>query len=213
MSMSTYKTVKCPQCGAEISVRVWSSINTMIDTAIPDIISGKLFDVKCEKCGYETFVNYPILFNDMINMVMIYYVFPESLEETVKSMKEQFIDRGIRARVVTSQSELREKAAIFNAGLDDRVVELLKVLMMILIKPQIEGKEVGHVYYFDDNGSPSIEFSLDGERAMVPLGMERYNLVLEQNKERLDSISEECVVDSAWAHRFLKSKQLEQQSE
>ena len=65
------QTIKCPKCGADISFTRWQSINTQMNFAIPDIISGKLFDVDCKKCGQHIHLNYPLLFNDMIHSVMI----------------------------------------------------------------------------------------------------------------------------------------------
>ena len=130
MSIPHKQTVKCPKCGEEIEFTLWQSINTEMDFAIPDIISGKLFEVECKKCGYKTHVNYPMLFNDMIHNVMIYSVAPDSTEETEKaldSLKKMYPGR---TRIVTDQSTLREKTAIFNAGLDDRVTEILKLIIM-----------------------------------------------------------------------------------
>ncbi len=203
MSMPCGKTVSCPKCGAPIHFTMWETINTMIDTALPDIISGKLFDVECEACGYKTFVNYPMLFNDMINWVMIQYVFPQNKEEAVKTISEAFAEKGIRARLVTSQDELREKASIFNAGLDDRVIEIMKVLTLQMIEPQIAGKEVGHVFYVDNNGSPAMEFSLDGKHAFVELGMERYNIIMKMFENQKPDLVNEIVVDYDWAIKYL----------
>lgn len=86
MSIPHKQTVKCPKCGEEIEFTLWQSINTEMNFAIPDIISGKLFEVECKKCGYKTHVNYPMLFNDMIHNVMIYSVAPDSTEETEKAL-------------------------------------------------------------------------------------------------------------------------------
>ncbi len=206
MSMPCEKTVSCPKCGAPIRFTMWRSINTEIKTALQDIISGKLFDVQCGACGCKTFVNYPILFNDMINWVMIDYVFPEDRDLAAKSVQEQFVDKGVRARVVVSQEELREKAAIFNAGLDDRIVELLKVLVLKSWEPHLAGKKIDHVFYFDLDGSPAIRFSLDGEAAFSDLGTERYGIVADMAKERLSGMKEVCVVDRDWAIAFLRDR-------
>ena len=65
MSKPEKQTVSCPKCGESISFTLWNSINTDMPNAIEDMISGKLFEVECGKCGYKTHVNYPMLFNDM----------------------------------------------------------------------------------------------------------------------------------------------------
>ena len=148
MSMPREETVKCPKCGEENTFTCWQSINTEMDFAIPDIISGKLFEVTCKKCGHTAQVHYPMLFNDMIHGVMINYVMPEAVEEAVRVvdyMRERM--DFCRFRIVTSQTDLREKTAIFDAGLDDRVVELLKLLIMANIQDQVKDRGVHGVYY------------------------------------------------------------------
>ena len=44
MSIPNKRTIKCPKCGKEIEFTLWQSINTDMPFAIPDIISGKLFE-------------------------------------------------------------------------------------------------------------------------------------------------------------------------
>ena len=108
MSISKKQEVNCPNCDSPIPFTFWQSINTMIPNAITDIISGKLFDIHCEKCGYKTRVDYPILFNDMVHKVMIYYIHPDQMEETMKAAEVLKIT-GAKVRIVLSQNELRKK--------------------------------------------------------------------------------------------------------
>ena len=42
---------------------------------------------------------------------------------------------GYRKRIVTNQNALREKAIIFENELDDRVVELIKLLYLLVLAP------------------------------------------------------------------------------
>ncbi len=85
MSMPHREKIKCPKCGKELEYTMWDSINTQMDFAIPDIISGKLFEVVCDRCGQKLHLMYPILFNDMIHNVMIHYVMPGQEQEAEKA--------------------------------------------------------------------------------------------------------------------------------
>lgn len=202
MSMPKEETVKCPKCGAENKFTCWQSINTEEDFAIPDIISGKLFEVKCEACGHVTHVHYPILFNDMIHGVMINYVMPEAVEEAERIadyMRERM--DFCRFRIVTSQTDLREKTAIFNAGLDDRVVEILKLLVMAQIHDQVEGKGV-HGVYFVPGDEPVIEILMKDGNGHLPVSMETYR-DLEQKVLPLLRTDREYFIDQNWAAEFL----------
>ena len=191
MSIPHKQTVKCPKCGEEIEFTLWQSINTEMNFAIPDIISGKLFEVECKKCGYKTHVNYPMLFNDMIHNVMIYSVAPNSTEENEKaldSLKKMYPGR---TRIVTDQSTLREKTAIFNAGLDDRVTEILK-------------KELVGVFFVPGD-EPKFEIAFKDGSGYVPVTKEMYENLASQFNDKLSAGDDEYYIDQDWAMAFLSS--------
>ena len=144
MSIPRKMKASCPNCGSEITFTMWISINTDMEFALPDILSGKLFQIRCGNCGYETRADYPILFNDMVHKMVIQYAFPDAIAEAEKTCRE-LMQYGPRARIVTSQNELREKAAILNDGLDDRLVEILKYLMLPSWQKQLPGHTIKHL--------------------------------------------------------------------
>lgn len=204
MSIPHKQTVKCPKCGEEIEFTLWQSINTEMNFAIPDIISGKLFEVECKKCGYKTHVNYPMLFNDMIHNVMIYSVAPDSTEETEKaldSLKKMYPGR---TRIVTDQSTLREKTAIFNAGLDDRVTEILKLIIMAQLQEQISGKELVGVFFVPGD-EPKFEIAFKDGSGYVPVTKEIYENLASQFNDKLSAGDDEYYIDQDWAMAFLSS--------
>lgn len=204
MSIPHKQTVKCPKCGEEIEFTLWQSINTEMNFAIPDIISGKLFEVECKKCGYKTHVNYPMLFNDMIHNVMIYSVAPDSTEETEKaldSLKKMYPGR---TRIVTDQSTLREKTAIFNAGLDDRVTEILKLIIMAQLQEQISGKELVGVFFVPGD-EPKFEIAFKDGSGYVPVTKEMYENLASQFNDKLSAGDDEYYIDQDWVMAFLSS--------
>lgn len=204
MSIPHKQTVKCPKCGEEIEFTLWQSINTEMNFAIPDIISGKLFEVECKKCGYKTHVNYPMLFNDMIHNVMIYSVAPDSTEETEKaldSLKKMYPGR---TRIVTDQSTLREKTAIFDAGLDDRVTEILKLIIMAQLQEQLSGKELVGVFFVPGD-EPKFEIAFKDGSGYVPVTKEMYENLASQFNDKLSAGDDEYYIDQDWAMAFLSS--------
>ena len=204
MSIPHKQTVKCPKCGEEIEFTLWQSINTEMNFAIPDIISGKLFEVECKKCGYKTHVNYPMLFNDMIHNVMIYSVAPDSTEETEKaldSLKKMYPGR---TRIVTDQSTLREKTAIFNAGLDDRVTEILKLIIMAQLQEQLSGKDLVGVFFVPGD-EPKFEIAFKDGSGYVPVTKEMYENLASQFNDKLSAGDDEYYIDQDWAMAFLSS--------
>ena len=66
MSIPKKMTVKCSKCGAEIDVTVFESVNTDFAEDITEqIISGDLFNAKCDKCGFVSHLEYDVLYHDV----------------------------------------------------------------------------------------------------------------------------------------------------
>ena len=207
MSMPRKQTVSCPKCGKTIEFTMWQSINNEMTFAMPDIISGKLFEVECKHCGLRTHVDYPILVNDMAHNVMIYYTHPDGVEETEKALVSMNKLYKGRTRIVTDQPTLREKVAIFNAELDDRVIELLKVIVMAQVEEQLAGKEVQGVFFVPDD-NPRFEIVFDDGSGHVPVSMEFYKKVEEEFfGEKALATDDEVFVDRDWAYSRIESSE------
>ena len=143
-------TFKCPECGEEIPLTLWQSVNTAENPKEAEALAyGDLFYIQCPKCGYQTMANYSLLYHDVEHGMMIQYIATPDREERAKEMAEYRKARkesieaakaqdpalakqlyGSVFRFVTSLNDLREKALILRAGLDDRYVELVKAYIM-----------------------------------------------------------------------------------
>ena len=110
-----------------------------------------------------------------------------------------------RTRIVTDQASLREKVGIFNADLDDRIIELLKAIVMAQIQNQLKGTNVQGVYYIADD-NPRFEIIHDQGSGYVPVDMAFYRKVEEEllKKEALEE-DDEVYIDKKWANSFLAS--------
>ena len=204
MSIPHQQEINCPNCGTPISFTLWDSINTMIPNAISDIISGKLFDIECDKCGYKTRVDYPILFNDMVHHVMIYYIHSDQMEDTIRTASIMRMI-GSEVRIVTSQNELREKAMIFNSGLDDRVIEIVKLLTLEELGDQLQGRNVDAIYFDKRDAAYCFTLIMDGQHASVGINIDSVNTLADTMKQSLAETTQEYVVDRDWAERFLSA--------
>ena len=135
MSMETKVMIECPSCGEKFETIRWKSLNAQLNPKEKEqLISGSIFHVTCTKCNEGFPIQYSMLYNDMTNKVMIQLALNENDEEEFKkSIKEMelrlpsMLSIAPQYRIVKNQNDLREKAMIFDCGLDDRVIELLKV--------------------------------------------------------------------------------------
>ena len=125
--------VTCPACRHEQDFKVYRVIN---GTKSPDLkqqlLTGRLTFLTCSSCGERTPVSYPLLYHDMDKKYSI-YLMPDTKdktrdEEIIRSVREEVIGRHT-CRRVRSHNELLEKINVFDDGLDDRFLEIVKLIM------------------------------------------------------------------------------------
>ena len=105
MSKHHIEKVTCPSCHHEGDFEVWDSINTVLDPAMKEkVLNQSIFLYTCPNCG-ETFrLNYPTLYHQMEDLVMIYLV-PES---EVKKTYEIFYEKNALADYRTEKSQVAD---------------------------------------------------------------------------------------------------------
>ena len=93
--------------------------------------------------------------------------------------------------------------AIFNSDLDDRIIEILKAIVLAQVQDQLADKNVQGVYYISDE-NPRFEIVYDGGSGYIPVRMELYDRVKEEffGLKGLTQ-DEEFYVDRDWAYSLL----------
>lgn len=213
MSTQMNKDVSCPHCGAVIRTQMWPGISAEEAPKIRErILDETLFDWKCPCCGYEAQLVYPCLYHDKSKKFMVYVV-PngngcELQPVDVSKTFPQF--DGMTKRVVTSLAGLKEKIMIFEAGLDDLAVELVKLALSDVAASK-HGKTVETGYFCAvDKEAGRIEFSLflPGETVPVRRGtrLDVYDKSVEivKNAGASGAGGEFLSVDSAAAQKVLR---------
>ena len=176
MSSKEVQRIRCPKCGAEHDFAIWTRINTELDPDLDQKVrSGELFRTVCPSCGQQIDVVYPCLYHQMKEKVMIYYApgreameqaagaFAEGMDEAGEKRGFDAREEGYRNRVVGSLYDLQEKIAVFDAGLDDRVVEICKVLIgSELQESQPDAAFDDLLYYRSGNGEDRLALMREG---------------------------------------------------
>lgn len=156
MSLEKTEMITCPDCGKESEFVIWKSLNSTLDPeAKQRLMSGELFAFKCPYCKSVRNVDYGFLYHQMDSQLMIQYsLTDENAAEGIESFEKmtngdlpgiQPMDADYKFRIVRSQNQLREKIYIFDNGLDDRVIELMKVYMISRLSqsnPELEIEEM-----------------------------------------------------------------------
>ena len=220
MSQKQTTKVTCPKCKKEHEFAIWTSINVTLD---PDqkeaILNRKAFTFECPDCKEKTLYSYDFLYHDMEQKIMIYHVTTnEALVQAMEGFSQMTnvgVDDGIlngpevegyRKRIVRTLNDLREKIFIFDAGLDDRVVEIFKVFCIIQLKQNDPKFRADEAYFYSRDGEMGFQFLLDGktfgEVAIDPADYE------DLAKTAADILAKEdqnnnYVIDTDWAYKSI----------
>ncbi len=135
--------VVCPSCGAADQVDVWERIEaTCNPERAAQLASGQIFVHTCSKCGALVPMDYPLFYIDRDRRVAAYY---PAGEGDIDALKQAFTQLVIKFRSIELSSlgkgefevrlapqryELVEKAAVWSAGLNDKVMEVLKASLL-----------------------------------------------------------------------------------
>jgi len=139
----------CPHCNAEMTCRIAVSLNVTRSPVYREAILNESFHAfTCAACGKKMLVEEPFIYTDFTRQHWI-GVFPRSWESAwalhETSAPEAFqqtmagpytpaiarkMAEGFSVRTVFGLSALREKLVMFDAGIDDALLETLKMELM-----------------------------------------------------------------------------------
>jgi len=130
LSSSTTQTIACPSCGRQQSFVLWQSINVTLDPGLKEKLkSGELTTFQCNHCERRAEVVFSLLYHDMDKRWMFWLVPEGKLPPGLSSGLPKEHLPGYLLRLVRSRNELVEKLNVLDAGMDDRVVAAIKLLL------------------------------------------------------------------------------------
>lgn len=221
MSKHYTEQIKCPKCGNEAEFMVWQSINTTLDPEMKiKVRNGEAFKHKCQCCGNETMVYYTTLYHQMEDHVMIQLNLGENIEESIEFMKGIFrndkgeevdldikLDDDYRSRVVTDVNSFREKLMILDAGLDDHVIELMKLSMRLFLQDKNPGIEIEE-FLFEVDSEGNRQFALhfsDGKWGKTDYAQDMYDMLADDFSGYIEA-DDEVLIDMQWALEAFRNK-------
>lgn len=207
MAQDYEATIACGSCGKDYPVPIHQSVSVQRNPELREaLLRGDFFKTVCPECGFEGDLDYPVTYSDMERRFIIQYCpNEENLEEAkfamrgqIEALGETFPIDGFKFRIVTSQNKFREKVMIFEDGLDDRVVEMLKALVMYQMVAQEPDAGISDVFYYSDENVRRIEGV--GEIGMaMDFTDELYESGLDDFPFSIDTVNDALVVDDLWA--------------
>ncbi len=206
MSKFDMETITCPECKTEQKIKRWESIEAQDSPqAKEDIINGNLFKFECKKCKKEVPLVYKCLYTDQKKKLSI-WLLPDG--EDVKNEKSC---EGWIKRIVATPNELKEKVMINDKGMDDRVVELLKMLYTAQLPKLLDNEKIGEegilemfIDFIEEDKYGFVIFFENIEPIMVPID---YDIYINLYKDLIEKIEENqrerfIRVDFQWSKEF-----------
>ena len=141
MSINLKQSVKCPKCGQMNDVTVWSSITVKDSIDLKkDLLMGKINMFVCPSCEYTALMPHPMLYHDEDKKLMISFtptndvitkekLFSDICETSSQSGELDKLE-GYNLRFVTDYNDLLEKILIFDNQLNDKAIEVIKLMIL-----------------------------------------------------------------------------------
>lgn len=154
MPLQYTQKITCPHCGQVYEVQIHHLIDTNKHPEWRESVRSKeFFKGRCPFCQKAVSLDYNFMY--LQDNILLHCV-PDNNEfmETCRTIDDDAswpeVLQGLSHRVTHSKEELFEKLAIFDAGLDDRIIELLKVVTAASLEKQQPGFHCTEIYFATD---------------------------------------------------------------
>lgn len=183
MSTEIVKDIICPQCGESQKYRLYTSINPQSHPELKQsILDETLFDWRCRRCNYFAAMAYPFVYMDN-QAGYVVCVAPGGTGNAIEPTEPL---QGYVKRRVKNLAELKEKILIFDSGLDDVAVELMKNALCTIIKRNYQNARL-HAYFSKAEGD-KMDFAIFIPRQLEPVYHSTRVEVYSQSQEVLRSL-------------------------
>lgn len=141
MSLNLKQNVKCPECGQMSEITVWNSITVKDSKDLKqDLLQGKINMFHCPSCSHTALMPTPMLYHDEEKRLMISFspcndvilknqLF-DNVQKTSKESGELEKLEGYNLRFITDYNELLEKILIFDNDMNDKTIEVIKLMIL-----------------------------------------------------------------------------------
>ncbi len=206
MSLTEDRTIACPSCGAASTTRVHKAVDVTVTPELEAmLLDGRIFLFTCPSCGHRARIVEPELLYRSRELLVQLDALGTFDAAAASSALGSSLPKTVR--VVRDGNALVEKVKIAEAGLDDRVVEAMKVLAKASM-PDGDGKRLLFEAAEGEGDAARVRFTLlapDGKAAGVGLARAAYDRLAAElaASGRLVDPGPWVVVDEAFARALL----------
>lgn len=208
--------IKCPHCGGQVEYKTYASINSKSDPELKEqLLSGQLFRYECPHCHEKGYLGFPFLYHDPVNHILIQYTSPEKRDETLKTFISNIakakeilgneFDK-YRYRLVDEFGLLCEKISCFDNGLDDRVLEITKILVGYILEQRNQINDDERLYLYDAGDHLRADIINQNVKTMkqIKINKEIYNVAKRDYSQYFDEEKTKfAIINEEWAATLL----------
>ena len=220
MSMQHQEEITCPACQKAGNFTVWDSVDIAENPEMKDsIASMEAFHYHCPHCGTTVNIDYGFLYHDADRRFMVFYGPTENDEQRADrdmtenhEVFEKMSANHYVFRLVRTKEDLLEKITIFEAGLDDRLMELTKAAALAQFKEQDKEFKITSCHFVSqDDGSLRLVFFdkaseqgayIDFQEGLSPLYSQFQQSLSENLPKEGPALAR---IDQAWTQDFLNT--------
>lgn len=208
---------KCEKCGNIQNVNIFPYINFNENPEYYALVRNlDIFKIKCEKCNTNAIVKYDALYLNETQKYFIYLLTDKDLIqkfrhqityfiETILNKNEKYNFDEFKTRLVFNTNQLMEKLAIFELGLNDKVIEVIKYGFY---ENNLIDETKYNAVYFDGIKETKLEFVLfnterDIEIDKIFIDIEFYNQVIDKISKLNDDNFVFPNIDRDWVNTKL----------
>jgi len=186
----------CPQCGSCVTSEIYTYVSAAEEPpSTQKILDTSLFRMKCSRCGRTEYNTGPLFYADENRKN--FFAMGENVDAA--EMLENHISLGYTVRCVPEIVDLCEKILIDQDDLDDRVVEMMKVMNAVILK----GQAYDQMLYAPDEDTVYFELIRDAASlGRIPFLQAMYDDLSERFQEDLKNEDDETEINAEWAMHF-----------
>lgn len=194
---------ECPHCGHKSAREVLTNINAdknpELRAAVQDL---SCFRWVCPNCGVSSLVIDPCLYHDMSGQFMV-WLSPEGKPQDIGNFDPL---AGYTLRYVEDLNAFREKINVLERGLDDRAVELMKLLLLLQVQRDLDVVELlFHDLNEQDGTFTYVAILSDGVEQYISMPGDTYQRLANDVAERLYTNNRQFQkIDLEWAKDALE---------
>ncbi len=194
--------ISCPACLTEQNFKACTNIDVKSDPEIKESIFNRdIFRFRCPECREEILVAYNCTYIDRDNNFMVALI--------TEGHEANIVADGYTLRIVRSINEFVEKIALMEDGIDDRIVELYKIMLEDQFEEERQGVELLGIYYGgQDFEKKQLVFYIitgNAENVRAILSFDTYEAIAKQFDESPEMAKPCSEINRLWAIGTLQS--------